>query len=119
MTSGDTMSKNVSIGGSWAAEKTIDLLASNIVDANLGSFFKKDISADTALTISNLLEGRTVTVVVRNSSATVRNITLPTITNSIDLVTAIPAGKFGIFKVIRAFGSLYALTPVRTEAVFG
>ncbi len=113
------MSKNVSIGGSWSGEKTIDLMSLTTVDANTGSFFKKDITADVALTIGNLLEGRAVTIIIRNNSLVSRNVTIPAIVNAVDLVNAVPAGKFGVFKIIRAFGSLYALGPIRTEAIFG
>lgn len=112
------MSKNIAIGGSGNVEKTIDMGASNTADAIQGSFFKKNITADLTLNIDNLIEGKYVTVIVRNTAAVTRFVTLPSITNSVDVVSAVPAGKFGVFKVIRAYGVLYALSPVRTEAYF-
>lgn len=112
------MSKGFAIGSSWSAEKTIDLGSGTTVDAKIGSFFKKDVAASVSLTIDNLLEGRTVSIIVRNTSLSPVTITLPSTTNSVDLVTGIPAGKFAVFKIIRAYGALYALSPIRSESYF-
>jgi hypothetical protein len=87
-------------------------LTTTAVDWNLATVFWKNISADTTLTFSNVIEGKTINIVVYNTGAGTATVTLPTAKSEVGYTGAISAGKEAVFTVIRSNGKYYVTSIV-------
>lgn len=90
----------------WVDRQTYEVIPALDVDFNTQVHYK-ELSANTTLTFSNIANGKVVSVILKNTSASNITITIPTtINNNIDLV--IPAGQYNTFTFICANSVIFA-----------
>ncbi len=85
---------------------TTTLPALNI-DWSLGYIFYKQISTNSTFTFSNLEDGKTISLIIRNIGASTCIITLPTTIQSSTLDLTIQAGKRNVYTFIRSGSDVY------------
>ena len=91
-------------------------ITGTVIDWTLYNAFFKDISANTTFTFSNLVEGKTITVALRNTTgATVLTVNWPTAKVDPGYSGAINPGKDAIFTFMRINNTTY-LTAVKDFA---
>jgi len=79
------------------------------IDWSLGNLFYKDLSTSSTFTFSNLQDGKTISVAVRNTSGADITITLPSVIKSSTFVNVVKASnKETVFTFMRMNGKTYA-----------
>lgn len=78
------------------------------IDWGLGFSYYKTITTASTFTFSNLQNGKTITVIITNSSGADVVITLPTLIKTLDFNTTVKAGKANVYTFIRSNGNVYA-----------
>ena len=100
----------VYVDNATASVSYVDTIVPSLnIDWSSGTTFYKDISASSTFTFSNIIPGKTITLVVYNSSAIAVNVTLPTIkieANALD--TAVSATTANVYVFVSINGSVYA-----------
>lgn len=89
----------------WEIPVSMGSLVSDI-DWSLGNSFFKDVSSDQTFTFSNLVEGKTISVVITNTSMSAITITMPTLYREIGTLS-ISAESSAIYTLIRINGKTY------------
>lgn len=83
-------------------------LSSLSVDWSLGYVFSKEILLSSALTFSNITDGKVITIIIKNSSVSNISITLPSgLYKTSDLDLNIEAGKENIYTFISSNNKVY------------
>lgn len=76
------------------------------IDWSLSHIFYKEVAANTTFTFSNLVDGKSISLIVRNTSGANITLTLPTVVGaSPDLV--VPPAKENIYTFIRTAAKTY------------
>lgn len=78
------------------------------IDWNTGFTFYKSISSNSVFTFSNVEDGKTITLIVTNTSGASVAITLPTILKSSGFVLTVAPSKANVYTFIRADNNTYA-----------
>jgi hypothetical protein len=78
------------------------------VDWSLGYIYYKEISSDSTFTFSNLEDGKTISLIVKNIGASTYNIVLPTVIKPSSIDLTIQAGKQNVYTFIATSTSVYA-----------
>jgi hypothetical protein len=78
------------------------------VDWSLGYIYYKEISANSTFTFSNLEDGKTISLIVKNTGASTYNIVLPTAIKPSSIDLTIQAGKQNVYTFIATSTSVYA-----------
>jgi len=78
------------------------------VDWSLGYIYYKEISANSTFTFSNLEDGKTISLIIKNTGATTYNIVLPTVIKPASIDLTIQAGKQNVYTFIATSTSVYA-----------
>lgn len=79
------------------------------IDWSLGNLFYKDLSTSSTFTFSNLQDGKTISVAIRNTSGADITITLPSVIKSSTFVNVVKASnKETVFTFMRMNGKTYA-----------
>jgi len=78
------------------------------VDWSLGYIYYKEISANSTFTFSNLEDGKTISLIVKNTGAVTYNIVLPTAIKPASIDLTIQAGKQNVYTFIATSTSVYA-----------
>ncbi len=85
------------------------LIAALDINWSAGTTFYKDISVSSTFTFSNVTAGKTITVVINNTSASAVNVTLPTVKKELSgFDTAIAANTANVYIFSSINGSIYA-----------
>lgn len=105
-------SSSIGVNGSGQlttlVKPSVSVAALNI-DWSLGELFYKDLAASSTLTFSNLQDGKTISVAIRNTSGADIAITLPTVIKSASFVNTVKASnKETVFTFMRLNGKTYA-----------
>lgn len=78
------------------------------VDWSLGYIHYKEISANSTFTFSNLEDGKTISLIIKNTGASTYNINFPATIKTTSLDLTIQAGKQNIYTFISTSTSVYA-----------
>lgn len=78
------------------------------VDWSLGYIYYKEISANSTFTFSNLEDGKTISLIIKNTGAATYNIVLPTVIKPASIDLTIQAGKQNVYTFIATSTSVYA-----------
>lgn len=78
------------------------------IDWSLGSTFFKEVAVNSTFTFSNMVDGRVISLVVYNSSASAVTLSLPTNLARSDMALSVPAGQRNVYTFMRVSGSTYA-----------
>lgn len=79
------------------------------IDWSAGNLFYKDVAANSTLTFSNLQDGKTISVAIRNTSGADVTITLPTVIKSADFSALVKASnKETVFTFMYMNSKVYA-----------
>lgn len=77
--------------------------SSNVIDWSTGDIFHKSISTNETFTFSNISEGQSICVIILNTSASAKTITLPAgIIKSDDLDLSVDSNKYNAYTFIRS-----------------
>ena len=88
---------------------SLTLITALNIDWALGPFFYRDISASSTFTFSNLVEGKTISVAIRNTSASEITVIFPTVIKSSAFVNTVKSSlKETVFTFMRINGKTYA-----------
>lgn len=105
----DTITITSSGDGSGAGNYSDIVIPALDIDWSTGTTFYKEISSSNTFTFSNVTAGKTITVVLYNSSINAVNISLPTIyTQTTRFDTAIVANTRNIYVFSNINGLIYA-----------
>lgn len=77
------------------------------VDWSQGYIFYKEISANSTFTFSNTLDGKTISLIIKNTSLSTCNITLPTVIKEATLGLSVDAGNQNIYTFIKSGANVY------------
>lgn len=78
------------------------------IDWNLAFSYYKSISTGSTFTFSNVQNGKTITVVLTNSSGTDVSVVFPTLKKTLDFNTTVKAGMSNVYTFIASSGNVYA-----------
>jgi hypothetical protein len=78
------------------------------VDWSLGYIYYKEISANSTFTFSNLEDGKTISLIIKNTGASTYNVVLPTAIKPSSIDLTIQAGKQNVYTFIATSTSVYA-----------
>lgn len=85
----------------------IDLAAGTNIDWSQGNSFYNNISANKTYTFSNVRNGNTVILLVKNTSGSTITLILPSNVNN-SIILTVAAGKTNVYTFIRSNGFTYA-----------
>ena len=77
------------------------------IDWSLAEVFYKDISADSTLTFSNLIDGKGINVILTNTSGSAVVVTLPSGIYKESGTISIAASTVTVFSLVRANSNTY------------
>ena len=97
--------KFASVGGSSPVDSS---LSGTNVDWSVGDTFYKSISSNTVFTFSNTSNAKTISVILKNTSASDITVTFPTCLTSGILPTTIASGKESLFTFTKSNNKIYA-----------
>lgn len=78
------------------------------IDWSLGYIYYKEISANSTFTFSNLENGKTISLIIKNTGAATYNLVLPTVIKTASMDLTIQAGKQNVYTFIATSTSVYA-----------
>lgn len=93
-------------GGGGSTDVDVEISAFNI-DWSAGSTYYKSISAAATFTFSNMVNGKTISVIITNASQSDVSVALPASKVSGVLPTVVAPGKTNIYTYIRSNNTLY------------
>ncbi len=77
------------------------------VDWSQGYIFYKEINANSTFTFSNELDGKTISLIIRNTSVSTVTITLPTVVKEAGLDLTINASNYNVYTFIKTNTNIY------------
>ena len=95
--------------GSGGSSTPVDTaIAALDIDWSAGDTFYKSISADSTFTFSNLVAGKKIVVFITNTSASIVNLTLPTVKAQVTLELTVYPSTTSAYSFVRSNGITYA-----------
>ena len=95
-------------GGGGSSAPVDAAIAALDIDWSAGDTFYKSISVDSTFTFSNLVAGKKIVVFLTNTSASVVNLTFPTIKAQVTLELTVYPSTTSAYSFVRSNGITYA-----------
>lgn len=95
-----------------AYKEPVDLSTETNIDWGLNSLFYNNISSNKTYTFSNMIEGQTITLKIKNTGASTITLTFPSLLKNLDFQNTVLAGKTTVYTFFRLNSLTFAIAAI-------